>query len=659
MKKYLAVLIFFAVNSGAQATPREEAGLDALLSTPISTAAKYEQRMSEVAASVTIVTAEEIARYGWHTLADVLSGVRGVYTTYDRGYTYLGVRGVGLPTDYNNRFLVLIDGVPMLDTVSGAIDIGTALAIDLSTLERVEFVRGPSSVLYGTGAMFGVINLISKKAGETPSLTLGAGNGDLRTGGARAGFDHGGIKGTIAASWQEKNGGDFRDPLINVQEGDIPSDAPPRLAPLADYDDYKSVMGNLAWRSFRVFGLRSTRTKGITSALDDKSYGRDERFIDHRQRGLTNGRDEQFIDGRSLLGVRYDHAVRPGQQVSFTAFYDRFAYRGDYPGSDAVIAFDESVSTRVAAEAQYIWDIRPNHRLTFGARHDDIRRASYRFGSQDEKFDVNVPYTVDSGYAQSEWQPTTGMTITAGASYDHYSNGTGSHFTPRGAIILSPSINSTLKVLYGQGFRAANVFERFPQTEEEMPLKPERIRTTELVWEYRMNSDFLLTSSLFHIDAEDVIRFETSWGQITQYVNSSHLMSSGAEVQVDYRRGDGIWSYINYSAQRTRENGEPMANSPAQLVKAGFSTPTSHALQAAAEVLWSAPRMLIADRQAAGYTTMNLNLTRTFSRHVSVALTVRNLFDTDYVLPGGAGNTQSTIPQEGRSYLIRVITRAR
>src|SRR5258708_17332257 len=151
-------------------TPAEDLPLDALLNTRISTAAKYEQRVTDVPASVTVITAEEIARNGWHTLAEALAFVPGVTLTYDRAYTYLGLRGVGLPGDYNNRFLILLNGEPMLDGVAGAIDTGTALGVALSTLARIEFVRGPGSVLYGSGAKFRLINLRVKSEHAASSV---------------------------------------------------------------------------------------------------------------------------------------------------------------------------------------------------------------------------------------------------------------------------------------------------------------------------------------------------------------------------------------------------------------------------------------------------------------------------------------------------------
>src|SRR5437763_17013723 len=106
----------------ALATPmraQDNLPLDKLLETPISTAAKYDQQLSSVAASVTVITAEEIERYGWTTVDEVLGALRSFYTTYDRSYVYAGVRGIGRPTDYNARLLVLVDGVPLNDAFIG------------------------------------------------------------------------------------------------------------------------------------------------------------------------------------------------------------------------------------------------------------------------------------------------------------------------------------------------------------------------------------------------------------------------------------------------------------------------------------------------------------------------------------------------------------
>lgn len=113
---YTCLLIFcvstcFVTHSGIAQEDIRDIPLDSLLNMRISTASKYNQTMNEAPASVTIITSEDIERYGYRTLEDVFAGVRGFYISNDRNYSYVGVRGFGRPTDYNNRILLLIDGL--------------------------------------------------------------------------------------------------------------------------------------------------------------------------------------------------------------------------------------------------------------------------------------------------------------------------------------------------------------------------------------------------------------------------------------------------------------------------------------------------------------------------------------------------------------------
>src|ERR1051325_2604631 len=111
--------------------------LDKMLETPISTAAKYDQKLSSVAASVTVITAEEIERYGWTSLDQALDATRGFFITYDRIYTYAGLRGIGRPTDLNTRILILVDGQSVYNQLDG----GTSTAAAGSDEKRGASLR--------------------------------------------------------------------------------------------------------------------------------------------------------------------------------------------------------------------------------------------------------------------------------------------------------------------------------------------------------------------------------------------------------------------------------------------------------------------------------------------------------------------------------------
>src|SRR5947208_14354882 len=94
-----------------------------------------------------VITAEEIRTHGYATVAEALVWVRGLFVTYDRSYSYVGVRGLLRPGDYNNKVLLAIDGHTLNGYVYGDGLFGNELGLDLENVERIEVVRGPGSAL--------------------------------------------------------------------------------------------------------------------------------------------------------------------------------------------------------------------------------------------------------------------------------------------------------------------------------------------------------------------------------------------------------------------------------------------------------------------------------------------------------------------------------
>jgi len=134
-----------------------EASLEELANITVYTASRHIQKATEASSSVTVITRDEIQKYGYRTLADILRSVRGFDITYDRNFTYAGVRGINRPETYNSRVLLLIDGHRINNNIYEQAMLGTEFPLDVALIERVEVVRGPSSSLYGTSALFAVI----------------------------------------------------------------------------------------------------------------------------------------------------------------------------------------------------------------------------------------------------------------------------------------------------------------------------------------------------------------------------------------------------------------------------------------------------------------------------------------------------------------------
>lgn len=621
----------------AQAPEAGALPLDELLNTRISTAAKYEQRVTDVPASVTVITAEEIARNGWHTLADALTSVPGVNLTYDRGYTYLGARGVGLPDDYSTRFLILLNGQPLMDGAVGSIDLGTALGVDLASLARIEFVRGPGSVLYGSGAMFGVINLILKSEQEGSAVMVGVGSHHTTIASGRfvQALPHG-FNMSIAGSMQNDHGQD-----LYYAEFDTPENNN-GVSFGHDYDNYRSLMGTLAGHGMRFLALTASRTKGIPTGWQGTNF---------------NGA-QQTTDGRHLLSLTAESRTSATSQLFVRTSYDRYDYHGQHPFPGDLVR-DHSSSTRLNADLRHVWDAKPHHRVTLGAEYVANVRASYETVFAGVKNTVGGPFSIASVYAQSEFQPFHSLSVTAGLRYDRYVHVTDT-LNPRGAIVWHANRANTLKLLYGSAFRLPTVlelgFENPIHNFVANPhLEPEKIRQLELVWEGRLTPEVLIRVSPYMLHMTGLIRQQTdAVSGVTQYQNHTEVKSRGVEVQVDYRRSDGLWSFVSYSRQDATSHGKEMANSPANLAKAGFSTPTSRPLQGTLELIYESGRRTLAGFETPGVLLTDLTLSAALRTSMRLSVAVKNIMDKSYSTPAGPNHLQDTIAQDGRTVLVRL-----
>ena len=156
-----------ATTQAPKSTDLAEMSLEQLMDIPVLTvvtASKREQTTTQAPAQASVVTADDIRKYGYRTLADILRSAPGFYITYDRSYGFIGVRGFGRPGDYGGRVLLLVDGHRMNDPLYDTVAVVNDFIVDVDLIERVEIIRGPGSALYGNNAFFAVVNVITKRA---------------------------------------------------------------------------------------------------------------------------------------------------------------------------------------------------------------------------------------------------------------------------------------------------------------------------------------------------------------------------------------------------------------------------------------------------------------------------------------------------------------
>ena len=178
---------FRPVERIIEVTQNQQFKLDIQLTTleEVTAASRTNESLEDAPASVTVVSSQELRAMGYPTIAEAVRGIRGLYLSDDRSYDTIGVRGFSRPGDYGNRILILLDGHPLNDNYIWSSYVGYDGMVDIDDIDRIEVVRGPGSVLYGTGAFFGVINLVTRDRnapthGEAALSTAGYGVGRAR-----------------------------------------------------------------------------------------------------------------------------------------------------------------------------------------------------------------------------------------------------------------------------------------------------------------------------------------------------------------------------------------------------------------------------------------------------------------------------------------------
>ncbi len=439
-------------------------------------ASGYKQKVTDAPSSITIVTADEIRRYGYRTLADVLRNVPGFCVTDDRNYSYLGVRGFGRPGDYNSRILLLVDGHRVNDNLYDQAFIGTEFPVDIDLIDRIEVIRGPNSSLYVASAFLGVINVVTKRVRDVNGLSASGALSSYGTYTSRVTYGHefeNGLAMLLSGTYYDSHGQD----RLFFKEFDTPA-TNHGIAENLDGDQFHQLFSKLSYRDFTLEGAYGSRGKNIPTA----SFGT-----------IFNDPAEHTVDARGYLDLKYDHRFGSDWGYIGRVYYDNYKYNGTYPydysesgGPARVLNRDTGDGQWWGAEFALSKKLFQNQTFIVGSEYRD------NFQQDQSNYDVQpfMQYLNDRRtssiwgvYAQDEIRLRRNLVLDLGLRHDQYST-FGGTTNPRGALIYTPLEKTTLKLLYGQSFRAPNAYELYytsPGQEANTQLKPETVKTTELV----------------------------------------------------------------------------------------------------------------------------------------------------------------------------------
>lgn len=500
--------------------------LDALLDVEVDGVSKFSQPLRSSPSSATVITAADIFALGYRTLADVLQSVRGLNVNNDRSYAYLGVRGVATPGDYNSRVLLLIDGNRINDGVFDQAFLGTEFPLDLDLVDRVEFIPGPGSAVHGANAVFGVVNVVTKRglAGRHGTGSVSIGSGGTRTASAavQAG-ETGAPQLFVSASRYLSKGRDLYYPQY---------DSPATANGISSGTDGE--------RQNRLF-LRAEDGHGFSATLihADRIKGASATPVTVFGDPATTVRDTQTHASLAWTGK-----LTPEVDLTARAYASTYRFLGDYLldlppltiNRDTAKAVSQGIEVRATTTA---WR---GHKALLGfeaQRSPDRNQANFDVPAGTTYLDDRRSGHRLSVFAEDQIELTPAWTVSLGGRADNTESGK-AVISPRFGVVWQPSPAWVLKYLYGGSYRQPNAFERyyaFPGDggyKANPGLGNEHVRGQELALEFRPNPALKWTVAAYtnRISGLIVQQLDPTDGLLV-FQNGGKLRTQGLEIEAE------------------------------------------------------------------------------------------------------------------------------
>lgn len=615
-------------------------------------ASKYEQKASEAPSMVTVVTAEEIKLYGYRNLADILRSVGSAFVSFDRNYVYPGVRGFSRPGDYSSRFLVVVDGVRINDGIFQMAPIGNEFPIDVDLIDRVEFIRGPGSSLYGTDAFLGVVNIITKRGRDYKGTQLAGSAASYDTYKGRATYGNrfqNGVEMLVSGTYADSGGQD-----LYFKRYDRPYTNNGVAVNCDDENAYK-LFSRVFYQDFTFEGAYSRREKGVPTGAFETVF---------------NDSQTRTYDRYGFLSLKYDHTFTNDLNLMFQTYYYGSKYDGHwmYNFGNRLhpiynLGTDSGYNQRINTQLQLTYTFLDKHKIILGTETTYNFQADQSFNDLETHFQDDRSLTDWALYVQDEYRVFDWLRLNAGLRYDHYTT-FGGTFNPRLALIYNPFPSTALKAIYGSAFRAPSAYELYYHAsfsnKANPNLEPETMSTYELIWEQQLPLGFRLNVGGFYYRIGDLITQTVDPADgLLVYRNLEQVEGKGVELELERQWFDSITGRFGYTFVNASLGGSDQAlfNSPEHMVKANVSAPLiKKRLFLSTEAQYLSKRKTVSSAYADDFIVVNLTLYwANVLKNLDLSATVYNLFDEHYGDPVGAELRQRTIMQDGRNFRVKLM----
>jgi outer membrane receptor protein involved in Fe transport len=669
MKKMIFLVpLFIAAPLLSVEREFELMSLEELMQVEIFGSTLTPEALTVVPSSVTVFTHEEIRRMGLDTLDELMALVPGFQTYRSSGsgmhYTYSS-RGRHIGTSAS-EILVMMDG-QRLDEPRTSGSAGIGLKFPLALIERVEFIRGPGAAVYGSNAMMGVVNIVTRKDANDAGISYGSFN-------RRQAY--------IAASHRM---GDLVLDLYGQAEAD-------------DGDDY-NLQDTFSFNRIDTKDPRELATLNLRLRWKNTEIGmlhNRAETEDFYNLGTTNN-DFNWADAKYssfFLKQEFDwSSVASWVRFSYRRSTLRMSSQQTPEGALAAVSYPSSTDPLLATfvlddyseagvQIHNDWEINPESSLQFGAeyRHIDapeaIAKNNFDMGDLASwSFPIRyygellptTPVQAESSrdiigvYAQYQRQLFDRTSLTLGLRYDDFS-GIGSQLSPRFGLVQELNEHNYLKLLYGEAFRAPAEDElnllNNPLFLGNPDLKPEIAKTWELIWVGQWAHSSIALGYFESRYDDSVVAVSIGVGGIRQYQNVPLEPTKGFELELSHELSEN-W-LVRASYTHLGEKPEPTYRDTDQLASLMVNYQRGK---------WNANLIATYDGEREmplggdesnrlilnGYWLAFGKLSYSFNQSWQTFVQAKNLLDEDYLTPSEHDILNEGVQNRGREILVGVI----
>jgi outer membrane receptor for ferrienterochelin and colicins len=684
----------------------ENGGLDYLLLSleelgkiNVSIATGNSMPIAQAPAAATVITSQQI-----EALDDVLETVPGLHVALAGANRLDAIYSIrGIHTTLNSQVLLLVNGFPVQYPASGGRPV--LFRQPVNNISRIEVLRGPGSAVYGSDAFSGVINIITKSAGEIDGTEIGGRTGSFgfREVWFQSGHQLKDWDATFSLNHQQTNGDSDRVINSDTQTtfdglfGTSASLAPGALAAGYKVTDASLGLANKHWM-FKARAWQSNNTDngaGGAQALDPDSsddlslYTSD---ITFETSNWFNAWDNSIKLNYAYFKLDASFTLFPaGSRLGIGADGNLSSTpSGIVTFTDGLIGNPTTVTRDTQLESVNIYNGLKDHRLrfTFGHRYQSVETGETKnFGpgvisspgttpvidgaltdvsNTDNVFLENTSRTINFFSLQDEWSISDDLDLVSGVRYDDYSD-FGDTINPRIALVWKTSNTITTKLLYGSAFRAPSFGElglqNNPSGLGNADLEPETIDTYEVAFSFRPRPYLQTNLNLFTYRAQDLIELvHSTVGNVANNARDQEGYGFEWEVNWELNKQWRFNSNLAWQQSQDSDTNNTIADAPGRQFMLNSYWKLAPQWLLSSQLNWVGDRVRAAADtrdKIDDYTLVNFTVKRqNIYENLDISFGIRNVFDKDAREPSSPSGSfvpvADDFPLAGRSFWTEI-----